>query len=175
MYAVVGCSRCDALWVLSGEPETTECRRCGRRHRVERLKRFVETDDEDAARQARAAMLADRADRGEAFADLDDFATMGERLEEAGVADEEYLAGSGVDPEAVAAAGERAAESPHGGGPDRATVVRAAIERQDAPDRAAVVAYAADRGVPAEAARAVLERLREAGEVAERDGTLRLL
>lgn len=175
MYSVVGCNECAALWVVADRPETTRCPRCGKRHRFGKLKAFVETDDENEARQARAAMLADRSGQGEAFADLDDFAAMESQLDDVGYDEAEYLAQSGVDPEAVAEAAERATSGRSGSTPSRKEVVRTALRELDAPDEAAVVSYADERGVPASYTRTAIEKLRRSGELLERDGTLRLV
>lgn len=171
MYRVVGCRECGALWVVADRPETTACPRCGKRHRFERLHAFAETEDAAAARQARAALLADRVGLGEAFAELD--VTAG-ALDAAGVPDDEYLTGSGLDPEAVAEAGERATAGPTRS-PNRREAVLAALAALDRPTEAEVVAYAADRNVPAEAVPDLLERLVRAGEVSESGGRYRRL
>ena len=49
------------------------------------------------------------------------------------------------------------------------------MREQDRPDEESVVDYATDRGVPAEAARDLLERLTRRGEVSESRGRYRLL
>jgi len=174
MYAVVGCSDCEALWVIEGRPETTQCPRCGRRHKAKARKRFVETDDEDHAREVRASMLAARAGDGDAFAELDSFAELERRVGDDAVDEAAFLAAHGVDPDAVAAAGERA-ERGSGGGSSRREVVLAAVREQDTPDEAAVVAYAAERGVDADYVRTALEKLRRAGELTREDGGYRRL
>jgi len=170
MYAVVGCSECEALWVVSGRPETTGCPRCGKRHQFGRLKQFVTTDDETEARSVRAAMLARR--NGQ---DLDpaEFAAMAEDAAAAGMDAAEYLDAAGVDAEAVAAAGERATES--GGSRSREETVRGALRELDDPDREAVLEYAVDHGVPEDAAADILEKLGRAGEVTESGGRYRLV
>ena len=175
MYAVVGCSDCEALWVIEGRPETTRCPRCGTRHRTSGRKRFVETDDEDHAREVRASMLAARQGDADAFAELDSFEALGAAAEEGAVDEDEFLAAHGVDPEAVAAAGERAGRSGGTGGPSRREVVLAAVREQDAPDEAAVVAHAAEHGVAGEDARSALAKLRRAGEVTRDAGGYRLV
>ena len=177
MYAVVGCSDCRALWVIEGRPETTECPRCGTTRTRARRRTFLETEDPDHAREARAAMLAERQGHADAFADLDTFADMEALLDEAGVDDAEYLAGSGLDPDVVAEAGERAMESPGGagGGQSREAVVRAALRELTEPGLAEVVAYAGERGVEAEPVERTLETLVRAGEVTESRGTYRLV
>ena len=101
MYAVVGCSDCSALWIVEGRPETTQCPRCGSRKQVEKLKQFVTTDDADHAREVRASMLATRSGHGDAFANLDDFATMDEYVDEDVVSDDEYLESAGIDTDEV--------------------------------------------------------------------------
>ncbi|MFC7176040.1 DUF5817 domain-containing protein [Halosegnis marinus] len=102
MYAVVGCSDCEALWVVSGRPETTSCPRCGARRRFAKLKKFAETEDADAAKNVRSAMVQRRAGYD---GDLDDFATMGERAMDSGMDDGEFLTASGLDADEVADAG----------------------------------------------------------------------
>ncbi len=174
VYRVVGCRDCGALWIVADRPETTRCPRCGRRHRFERLHAFAEAAEEDAARQARARLLAERSGHGEAFADLDDAATMAGRLDAAGVPDVEYLEGSGLDADAVAEAGERATSGP-ARAPSRREAVLDALRELDRPEEAEVVEHAADRGVPAEAASDLLARLVRAGEVSESGGRYRLL
>jgi hypothetical protein len=174
MYAVVGCSDCEALWVIEGRPETTQCPRCGKRHRAESRKRFVETDDEDHAREVRASMLAARSGDGDAFAELDSFAELESQVDDDVVGDEEFLEAHGVDPGEVESAGERASRAT-GENRSRREVVLAAVREQDAPDEAAVVAYAEDHGVDGEYARRALEKLREGGEVTREGGGYRLL
>lgn len=172
MYAVVGCKECTALWIVEGRPETTECPRCHRRHQFTRLKSFVETDDENEARDARAAMLAERSGGEDARDALDSFAAMERRAAEAGPSDEEYLAGSGIDPDEVASAGESSGD---GGGSSRRETVLEGLKRLDAPTEADVVAYAADRGVPETYTKKALTKLQRAGRASESDGRYRLL
>jgi hypothetical protein len=171
MYAVVGCNRCGALWLLSDPGETATCPQCSKRHQTRKLKRFYESDDREAARQARAAMLAERRDESGAFGDLESVAEMERRLDEAGVGDREFLTASGLDADAVEAAGDVSRERSR----SRTELVRDAVAEQDRPTESDVVAYAEARGVPAEAARNLLERLAQAGEVSEHRGRYRLL
>lgn len=173
MYAVVGCSECQALWVVEGRPETTACPRCGKRHAFAKRKRFFESEDAAAAKQARAALLAQRQGREDAFADLEDFRTMETALDDVGASDEEYLGESGLDPDEVAAAGERATATQRS--KSRSAVVREAIAEQDAPDEDAIVAYADEYDVPADYVRTALEKLVRAGEASETRGTYRLV
>lgn len=172
MYAVVGCSDCEALWIIEGRPETTQCPRCGKRHRANSRKRFVETDDENHAREVRASMLAARQGDGDSFAELDDFETLGELASDGVVDDEEFLSAHGVDAAEVSAASERAGR---GRAPSRSRreVVLDAVREQERPDEESVVAYATDHGVPADYARRALEKLRQAGEVTRDDGGFR--
>lgn len=176
MYAVVGCNRCSNLWLLTDpdDADTAQCSRCGKRHQVRKLRRFHETDDRERARQARAALLAQKGDAGDAFAEVDSVAEMEDQLESAGVSDEEFLAGSGIDPDTVS---EAAASATGGssGSRSREEIVRAGLREVDEPTVDAVVDYAVEHGVPADAAAELLDRLRRHGEVTERDGELRLL
>lgn len=161
MYAVVGCSNCQALWIVDGRPETTSCPRCRTRHQFDRLKQFVRTEDREEAREVRAAMLASAQDREDAYERLDSIGAMEDALDSVGVEDEEYLAEHGLDPAAIAAAGE--GEST--GSMSRRERILDAIDTLEEPTEAAVVAYASERGVPADAVRTALEKL-------ARDGTI---
>ena len=105
MYSVVGCRECRALWIVEGRPETTQCPRCRRRHQFSKLRAFAETDDADDAARVRSSMLAERADDGE-FVDPEAVDVDG-----VGMDDVEYLSASGIDPDAVSAAGERSRDS----------------------------------------------------------------
>jgi DNA-directed RNA polymerase subunit RPC12/RpoP len=172
MYAVVGCTDCAALWLLS-DPESSEtarCPRCGRRHRTRKLKRLFESDDREAARQARAELLARKQGASEAFSNLESVAEMERQVEEPAVDDREYLEASGLDADAVAAAGERETRSR-----SREQVVRDAIREGDRPTESEVVGYATEHGVPADAARDLLEALARRGEASESRGRYRLL
>jgi DNA-directed RNA polymerase subunit RPC12/RpoP len=173
MYAVVGCTDCTAHWLLEDpdEADSAECPRCGKRHRTKKLRKFYRSEDRQQARQVRAAILAERAGQKDAFDELPTVAEMETEVETAGVGDDEYLAAAGLDPDEVAAAGERDG----GDSRDRTQVIRDGVERTDPPTEAEIVAYATEHGVPAETARTVLERLVRGGEVSETRGRYRLL
>lgn len=173
MYAVVGCSDCSALWIVEGRPETTSCPRCGTRRRYKRLRKFVETEHEDDARDARSRMLASRQDHDDAFADLDSFVDMESQIDDAGVSDEEYLAGSGLDPEDVATAGERATA----GRPSRSRqqIVLDGLRELDHPTATELVEYAGEYDVSAEYVHEALEKLVRRGDVSETGGRYRML
>lgn len=174
MYAVVGCTDCGNVWLLSdpAAAETAQCSRCGTRHQVQRLRHLFESEDRDAARQARAAILAEKHDASDAFADLDSVAEMERQVENAGVSDAEFLAGSGLDPDEVSAAGERQTARRSR---SRDELIQEAVEEADDPTEEGIVAYAEERGVPPTATRDLLERLRRRGEVTENGGKYRLL
>jgi hypothetical protein len=116
-------------------------------------------------------MLAERRDESGTFGDLESVAEMERRLDEAGVGDREFLTASGLDADAVEAAGDVSRERSR----SRTELVRDAVAEQDRPTESEIVAYAEARGVPAEAARKLLERLAQAGEVSEHRGRYRLL
>jgi len=180
MYAVVGCSDCQALWVIEGRSDTLQCPRCNSQRKYEKRRTFVTTDDEDHAREVRSSILANRQGHGDAFAELDSFADLDDRVDTAGPSDETYLDESGVDADAVAAAGERAESGRAGGSGDggsrsRQRVVRDALWELDDPTEDAVVAYADDHGVPAGYTRRALEKLVRAGEATENRGVYRLV
>ncbi len=170
MYAVVGCDRCSALWVVEGRPDTTACPRCEKRHRVDGLRSLAEADTADAAREARSRLLAERSG---ADADLADFGAQGEAVAEAGVDEDAYLAAAGLDPDEVADAGEVATGS--GGSTSPKAVVREALAALEEPTLEDVVARAAERDVDRAAVERVLARLRERGAVSESGGRYRLV
>ncbi|KAB1198613.1 MULTISPECIES: DUF5817 domain-containing protein [Haloferax] len=179
MYAVVGCTDCANMWLLSDPraSKTATCPRCGRRHQTKKLRRFFESEDRDAARQARAALLAKKHGNSEAFAKVEHVSELGRRAEESGIDDREYLEGSGLDADEVFDAGEQAKRGRAGssGSVDRLTVVKDAVRDGDRPTEDEVVAAATERGVPEEKARDLLEKLRRRGDVSESGGRYRLL
>lgn len=170
MYAVVGCSECEALWIVEGRPDRSECPRCGTTRKYEKRRQFVTTEDEDHAREVRASMLAARQDQSDAFAELGSFAELDKLVEESGIDDETYLSQSGIDPAAVAAAGTDESETK-----TREEIVREGIQELDEPSEAEIVAYAGKRDVGASYTKRVLQKLRQSGEVSESRGIYRLL
>jgi hypothetical protein len=176
MYTVVGCRDCGALKIVEGRPETTECPRCGRRSAFEKLRALYRSEEIDAAREARARLLAQRGDAADRYEAVGSFAETDAAADAAGMDDEEYLDRSGVDVEAVSAAGDRA-DSGQGstGGGSRRDRVLAALRDLDRPTEAEVVERAGEDGVPADYVRRSLEKLRRRGEVSVNDGRYRLL
>jgi hypothetical protein len=168
MYAVVGCRECHALWIVEGRPETTRCPRCRRRHQFESLRAFAETETSEAAARVRSSMLAERADDGE-FVDPDEI-----DVESVGVDEVEFLAASGVDADAVAAAGERAE-----GGTERSRsrkqVLLDSVAELDEPTRDDIVAHATAAGIPEARVERALEKLHRNGELTRSDGVYREL
>lgn len=171
MYAVVGCSNCQALWIVEGRPETTSCPRCGDRHEFDRLKQFVRTENRDEAREVRAAMLASAQDRADAYESLDSVGEMAGQIDGAGVDDETYLSEHGLDPAAIEAAGD----VPNDGPRSQRDRILDAIDTLEEPTESAVVEHASERGVPAERVRQALEKLAREGTVVQEDGAYRRL
>ena len=172
MYSVVGCGSCGALKIVEDDPETTGCPRCGKRLQFRKLRKFARTDDLDAARQARAELLADRDGYSERFATLDSFAEMEDQLDADLIDELSYLESGGIDPEEVAAAGERA-ERGTGSSASRKEIVQTALVDLDRPTEEEVIAYADERGVPADYVRKALAKLVRAGEASESRGRYR--
>ncbi|WP_416840838.1 DUF5817 domain-containing protein [Haloferax sp. DFSO52] len=179
MYAVVGCTDCANLWLLSDprESKTATCPRCGRRHQTKKLRRLFESEDRDAARQARAALLAKKHGDSEAFAQVEHVSELGRQVAESGVDDREYLEASGLDADEVFDAGEQAkrGRAASSGSVNRLTAVKEAVRDGDRPTEDEIVAAASERGVPEEKARDLLEKLRRRGDVSESGGRYRLL
>ena len=97
MYAVVGCTDCAALWLISDpdSSKTAQCPRCGRRHQVKKLRRFFESDDRDAARLAGTELLAKKQGAADSVDGLDSVAEMERQVDEPVVDDRTYLEASG--------------------------------------------------------------------------------
>lgn len=169
MYAVVGCSSCSALWMLEGRQETARCPQCGKTHQYEKLKKFVECEDADHAREVRASMLASRGGHADAFAAVDSFADLESQVEAPVVDDEQYLEGSGLDANEIAAVdGEERSKS-------RREIVLEAVERCDEPTAESIRSYATDRSVPDDYVDRALEKLVHGGELTESGGRYRRL
>ncbi|ELY47659.1 DUF5817 domain-containing protein [Natronorubrum sulfidifaciens] len=174
MYAVVGCSECSNLWIIEGRSETTQCPRCGSRRAFEKRKKFVETEDAGHARDVRASMLASRQGEGEAFAKLDSYDALEDEVADGVIDDAEYLEASGLDVDAVTAAGDRDPRGPTRSG-SKKEIVEAALEDLERPTADEVVDYASERGVSAGDVETVLEKLTRRGVVSESRGRYRLL
>lgn len=173
MYAVVGCSECQHLWLLS-DPQTSDsatCPGCSKTHQTDSLKHLFESAERDPARQTRAALLAKRSGESAAFAELDHISKQEARLDEVGVDDREYLEGAGLDADEVAAAGEISS----GGSRSRTEILRDAIRETDPSTEDAIIARAAESGVPETAAADLLEKLARQGEVTRGSSGYRLL
>lgn len=171
MYAVVGCTECQSLWVIEDGTDSATCPRCGKRHDTDKLRHFADAPDADAAREARAALVANRRDGGDAAPSFGDLEAA---IDAEVVDDATRLEAAGVDPEAVAEAGERASEG-SGGSRSRKEIVLDALDALDRPTAAEVREYATERGVPAEYVERALEKLERGGEVARSgDGYRRL-
>jgi len=172
MYAVVGCTECGGYWLLADpdDQDTANCPTCGRSHQTGKLKRFYTSDDRQAAVQARSRLLAEKRGETAQFEQVDDAAEL-ERAVEAGtgVDDREYLDRSGLDADAVAAAGDVSGGSSR----SRDEIVRAGVADRD--DREGVLSYAVDHGVSRAAAADLLDRLVRRGEATEAGGEIRLL
>lgn len=171
MYAVVGCDNCSALWIVEGNPETSQCPRCGRTRGYHKRRKFVTTDDEDHAREVRSSMLASRQGHGDAFAELDSFAELDDQVEESGIDDETYLRESGLDADEIQQANQEESHSSR----SRQEIVREAIKTLSEPTASAVTEYASERGVPAEYTERALQKLVASGEATENRGVYRLV
>ncbi|QCJ46107.1 DUF5817 domain-containing protein [Haloprofundus sp. MHR1] len=175
MYAVVGCNGCSNIWILENprEQASAQCSRCGKRHQTKKLRKMYTAEDHDAARQVRSAILAEKQGASEAFSTLDSVSEMETQLDDAHISDREYLERSGLDADEVAAAGDES--SPSASSKSRRELVEDAVAEQDRPTEEEVVSYAAERGVPGEKARDILEKLARRGEVSESGGRYRSL
>ncbi|AUV84682.1 hypothetical protein C2R22_24440 (plasmid) [Salinigranum rubrum] len=99
-YAVVGCSNCDALWVVGDlwDQDTAACPSCGHTKNTDRLRALKEADDHAVACELRSRMLAARAvsnpthDGFENLDERDQYATLAEQVEDYFATDENLYA-----------------------------------------------------------------------------------
>lgn len=163
-YHLVGCSRCDALWIIAdkADQQTATCPRCRMRHPTDRLRSLTAADEKPTVEAARTARLAARA--GVDPAALDDIDP--DAVFEPVIDDATQLAAAGIDvPE----------EPPTPPARDRRSTLLALIDALDAPTHAAVVTAAADVGIDTDAAATLLERLHREGAITRRAGQYRVL
>lgn len=177
MYAVVGCTNCSMLWLLS-DPKTAttaQCPRCQRTHQIKKLKTLFESEDRTAAQQARSALLAKKQGDSAAFAEVDHVADLEQQTDQPVVDDREYLEASGLNADEVAAAGDHSAGSQS---KPRDEILREAVRTaggDDQPTESEIVAYAEKQGVPAEKTGELLIKLCRRGQASESGGRYRLL
>lgn len=176
MYAVVGCGECQALWIVEGKPERSQCPRCSKTRPFSSRRAFVTTDDKAHAREMRSRLLAAEAGHEETYERAGTVAELAEQAASAGVDDDSYLEGMGLDPAAIEASVD------HGGTDSRSRteIVRDAITTlENAPDeqptRETIREYANEYGIPVDYTERMLEKMRQQGEVCANDGVYRLL
>lgn len=166
MYEVVGCTSCRALWIRSGDAETAQCPRCQRTHSVEGLRALAKAESAEAARDARSRLLAERA--GQDGTNIAGFAETAGAADAAGVSDESYLAGHGIDPDAVEPAEKPVRRN-------RKETVRFAIETAEEATHARIISIAEAHGIAPDDTEACLETLVRAGEVTVSNDQYRVL
>ena len=176
MYAVVGCTNCSMLWLLT-DPDSADsanCPRCETTHKTSKLNRFFQSEDRAAAKEARSALLAKKQGNSEAFAAVAHVSDLETQAEDAGIDDREYLESAGIDADSVAAAGDSTSGRTTGSHDE---IVRDAVREagDDRPTEAEIVAYAEARGVPSEKTSKLLEKLCRVGDASESRGRYRLL
>jgi hypothetical protein len=163
-YHLVGCSRCDALWILAdkADQQTATCPRCRTRHPTDRLRSLSTAAEKATVEAARTARLAARAGVDPAaLAAIDPDAVF-----EPVIDDATQLAAAGIDvPEVPPTPATR----------DRRSTLLGIIDELDAPTRDAVLSAATAAGLEATAAATLLERLHREGAVTRRDGQFRVL
>lgn len=60
MHSVVGCSNCQFLWIIKGEPKTAPCPRCGKTKPFRRRRKLAIAEEKSAAVQAPTQLLKER-------------------------------------------------------------------------------------------------------------------
>ena len=169
MYVVVGCSSCHAFWVHDGSGETAGCPGCGTRHRLDQVKVFARTETATAARTARGALLAARDGRDPS--ELPGYTELEDDIADPLVTDRAVLRAHGIDPDRVAAAGDRAM-APRGR-VDQQTRIRQTIDAMEQPSVGAVVDALDD--IPPKIVEATVDGMLRDGALVRTDEGLRLL
>lgn len=59
-HAVVGCTECSGLWIITPDPDTAICPRCGTRHQTTKLRKLATTTSKTQARELRGRLLAEQ-------------------------------------------------------------------------------------------------------------------
>lgn len=59
-HAVVGCSDCSNLWIITAGNETSSCPRCGTQYPLTKLRKLATTTDKTHARELRGQLLAEQ-------------------------------------------------------------------------------------------------------------------
>lgn len=85
-WHVVGCNRCDGLWLLEawkhGYNSRATCPNCLKEHQTRRLDTLAEHEEQDGAAELRARMLAARAGEDDAYQEEPAYEIQGEIVDE---------------------------------------------------------------------------------------------
>ena len=71
MYSVVGCDRCQTVWIVGMRPKTVKCPRCSKRHNFGKLRKFAEVEGIEIAREVRTQLLSSRVGEGNSEKNLE--------------------------------------------------------------------------------------------------------
>ena len=58
MYSVVGCDKCQTIWIVDMRPKTVKCPRCSKRHSFRKLRKFAEVEDIEVDPGVRTQLLS---------------------------------------------------------------------------------------------------------------------
>lgn len=164
MYSVVGCRKCEALWIVEDRPETTQCTRCRKRYQFKKLTKFAQSSDLGTIQQQRSKMLADRSEDGQYI----DPAQIS--VSDTGIDDEEYLSQQGLDLDLVDELTTNDQTVPF---KDTKQIILEAIENLDTPTFESICQYAQDREITRTTCEEFLEKLRMEGTLIKQNGRYR--
>lgn len=169
-YSLVGCSSCDALKIVDGNPKTTACSNCDARLKFRKLKRFYEDEDITKVSQAKAILLSRRAGKEEEVTELIEAGLLDNSTVNI-FSDEEYLAARGVDPAEAEAASDTSIKRT----PSREEQVLTAVSKVESPTKANITVYVVEQyGTEGVWVEKMVESLYLKGELSRNpDGTYR--
>lgn len=176
MYSVIGCSNCESVKIVQGNPETTVCNRCQTQITLAKVQVIFKSEDLQEAKEARSLAMAKRNGFEYLAEEMVDREILADDVTR-NVAEEELIREkSGDSPEEIQDAGDIDKPKTAEERDPKKRIVKDAIEFLDEPKDDDVVEFAEDRGVDPEQAVEIVDKLCMEGEAMRtREGTIRLL
>lgn len=176
MYSVIGCSDCESVKIVEGNPETTVCNRCQAQIKVATARVIFESGDLQEAKEARSLAMAKRNGFDYLADEMVDREILNETVTQ-NVAEEELISEKAdEDPMEIEEAGDIDKPKTAEERDPKKRIVMDAIEFLEEPTDDDVVEFAEDRGVEPDRAAEIVDKLCMEGEAMRtREGVVRLL
>lgn len=165
MYTVTVCGNCHTFWMYKDRPERTDCRRCGKSHQVKKLQSVYTSDDASKARAAIASLRAQRQNRNDELKEAIEEYNIFDSDVETNVRNDEALERLGVDVDEV----NDAANVTRGSSSTQKETVLEGVKKHNPASTAEIIEYASGRGVDADKAYEILEKLHRGAEITKVD------